>query len=280
MKVLDTHRIAQHGDTWLESMTQLPTDAVYLSPGGCDIDPGLYGEEGNGSHPIIPDVDFREYLLVQKLLERKQPILGICRGHQIICAAAGGKLIQDLTSEGYDKHHHGPVFLPKKSLLVEITGVKDNKLCANSMHHQAVHPDHVPEGWFVSAWSDDGVIEAIQNPDLPVISVQWHPEMGLVCSAKRPITQMRLMLLWLNQFTAEEDQSACNSILNSWSEVSTAHSRRAGGPRSRYIPVKRRKVERVPPSRQLANPNTVCKYGISSARREDVQPSEGDSSCE
>ena len=280
MTVLNTHMLAQDADAWVKVINKSPKSCVYVSPGGCDIDPGLYGEENKGSNAVIPDVDFREYLLIEHLLKRKRPLLGICRGHQLICAAAGGKLIQDLVEAGYNKHAHGPVYLPNRSLLIEVTGVKNNKLIANSLHHQAIHPDHVPDGWFVSAWSDDGVIEAIQNPNLPVISIQWHPEMGLLCSPQRLIQQQQLMLSWLNQFTEEEDQDARHSILNSWAKVSQVNRRQPTRPGSRHIPIQKWEVGVIPPSHQLPDPNKVRKCGLGSSSREGLQSSSGDSNSE
>ena len=281
MGIINTHRVAQNPELFDKIMKEGPrTEHIYMSPGGGDIDPTLYGEEDVGSHFIIPDVDHREFRLIQVLLERKLPLLGICRGHQLICAAAGGKLIQDLVLDGYMHHAHGPVFLTQNSLLKEVTGVKGNKLLANSLHHQAVHPEHIPEGWCVSAWSDDGVIEGIAHPDLPVISVQWHPEMGMFVDWSRQVRQIKLMYSWLEQFTIEEEPCEERySFFDRWEEFNPPNLGRVTGPRGTAIQIAGRS-NITPVSHQLPNPNQVREYGIGSARQDGVQPSISDSDSE
>jgi putative glutamine amidotransferase len=149
-----------------------------LIPGGADIHPSCYG---HAEHTRLgytrPERDRVEYLLASWALEDGKPIMGICRGHQMITAAAGGTLFQDIPSEfdwnvGHGSNDHGINIAPD-SQLAAILGT--DWIEVNSLHHQAT--DEVPPGWRAVAWSEDGVIEAIEHPDLPVISVQFHPEM-------------------------------------------------------------------------------------------------------
>lgn len=155
----------------------------WMFPGGADIDPALYGEEITYTHWFEEDMDTKEVALAGLLLEMGVPMLGICRGHQIITAAAGGTLYQDIWFDGATQglHRHETVDVKRDSILAEIFWhsnqlIARDKLRANSLHHQATKD--VPEGWQIAAYAPDGIIESIYNPDMPqVVSVQWHPEM-------------------------------------------------------------------------------------------------------
>ncbi len=151
----------------------------FYSPGGGDIDPSLYGDENTFSGSFRSEIDKREFDMVKRILEQKQPLLAICRGHQIVGAVIGAKLHQDLHAEGFRNHHHGPVRVEEDSLMERIffKRMANNFLQVNSLHHQAIRENTLPPNWRVTARSGDGVVEAIEHPDLPVISVQWHPEM-------------------------------------------------------------------------------------------------------
>ena len=159
-------------------------DGLYATGGG-DIDPILFGEE---PHPklglIIPERDQSELILIQKMLEMKKPILGVCRGSQILNIAAGGDMYQDIYSQidkqllqhsqktpfDYGSHF---VYVKKDSLLHNLTG--EDKLRVNSYHHQANRK--VPKEFQISGTASDGVIEAIESKTHPfVLGLQWHPE--------------------------------------------------------------------------------------------------------
>lgn len=159
-------------------------DGLYAT-GGDDIDPTLFGEE---PHPnlgtIIPKRDQFEIALVEKMLEKSKPILGVCRGSQILNIAAGGDMYQDIYAQ-IDKdllqhsqnapREHGSHFVHvlKGSLLHQITGIE--KFRVNSIHHQANR--NVPASFQISGKASDDVIEAIESKGHPfVLGVQWHPE--------------------------------------------------------------------------------------------------------
>lgn len=144
-----------------------------LTPGGADIDPALYGAVITWAAPLSPHRDEIEAQLVGWALAEAKPLLGICRGHQMIAAVAGGTLYQDLEAEAGVPHklpaHR--VRLDTRSRLGKLLGGWGH---VNSYHHQAVATP--PPGWRVVAEGFDGVVEAIEHPTLPVLSVQWHPE--------------------------------------------------------------------------------------------------------
>ncbi len=157
---------------------------IVLSGGG-DVDPYYYGEEPLPGHcRIYPARDMVELFLAREALRSNLPVLGICRGAQVLNIAAGGTIYQDLKlKEGTRLEHaqEAPRFHP----FHEIT-VLDNTLLAralngkkqmrvNSFHHQAVN--ELGRDLRICAVSPDGVIEGIESNSHPfALGVQWHPE--------------------------------------------------------------------------------------------------------
>lgn len=143
--------------------------------GGDDINPKYYNEEMNGSNPPDEKRDEAEFRLFTQALELNIPILGICRGHQLINIALGGSLIQHIDcadthirKNDVDSAHS--LSASKGSLLHKIYG---ENFRINSAHHQAVKsiaPDLV-----ITAFSDE-ICEAFEHKTLPIYGVQFHPE--------------------------------------------------------------------------------------------------------
>lgn len=148
-----------------------------LMSGGADIEPELYGAD-----PIPETVnpepvrDEFETALLKSALQYEIPIAGICRGLQMINVHTGGSLFQDVPTHAiHDKPPSSQVHtvsIDKDSTLADLYGTSRN---VNSLHHQSI--DRLGEGLRVTAWSEDGGIEGIEHKSLPVIAVQWHPEM-------------------------------------------------------------------------------------------------------
>ena len=151
-------------------------DGILMS-GGADISPDLYGADPDpGLGAVEPIRDQFELDLLDVAYEREMPIAGICRGLQILNVQAGGSLFQDVPPHAIrDKppatRVHA-VTIKNDSVLEELYG---EKIEVNSLHHQSI--DTVGKNFRISAVSDDGIIEGIEHRDLPVIAVQWHPEM-------------------------------------------------------------------------------------------------------
>ena len=147
-----------------------------LMPGGVDVNPKYYGQEINGSEDIDDELDERQMIVLDKFVKAKKPILGICRGHQIINVYFNGSLIQHLPN--YKQHvridgvdNINTLKVDKNSYLYDL--YKTEELITNSSHHQAV--DKVGDGFRVVAMCDD-VIEAMQHKTLPIWTTQYHPE--------------------------------------------------------------------------------------------------------
>lgn len=156
-------------------------DALVL-PGGADIDPALFGEEVNGSRKIEPERDRRQLEILQYFLDADKPILGVCKGHQLINVAFGGKISQNIPE--FETHQwiqadqaHESRCLPD-CFLAKLYGTE---FPINSAHHQAVITP--VDGFHAIQWAPDGVLEAMIHDTRPIIGLQWHPER--MCLAHR-----------------------------------------------------------------------------------------------
>ena len=152
-----------------------------LLPGGGDIDPSSYGQTPNADtlYGIRPEADLFETALVQEAARHRMPVLGICRGLQVINVAFGGTLHQDLPDHPQDLV--GRAFAGHYRTKVEpgtrLHDVVDStELVINSLHHQGIKD--LGRGLRVAATATDGVIESIESiePTWDLLAVQWHPE--------------------------------------------------------------------------------------------------------
>lgn len=148
-----------------------------LLPGGCDVNPARYGKARIPQETVDDDLDDLQFDTLAKFLEAGKPVLGICRGHQLLNIAFGGTLIQHLPgaenhqslATGEDNAH--AVHIAEDSFLYPLYG---SACSVNSTHHQGI--DIPGKGIKVAARSEDGVIEGAEHESLPVWSVQFHPE--------------------------------------------------------------------------------------------------------
>ncbi len=156
-----------------------------LLPGGPDVAPERYRQAPRPwLGQVDPELDEFEFALLARARARDLPVLGICRGLQVVNVFLGGTLFQDLRAEGATVENHAmprerglgliahPLVVEPGTRLNEITG--GGWIPANSRHHQAVR-DVAPE-LMVSARSPDGVVEALESADGRLLAVQCHPE--------------------------------------------------------------------------------------------------------
>ena len=143
-----------------------------LLPGGGDIHPRFYGQEIGGAEDVDEARDAYELTLFRRFFDEGKPILGICRGAQLVNVALGGTLHQHIDGHsqlgGVDRVH---AVRSDDALLRRLYG---GSFVVNSAHHQAV--DRLGEGLRTIARAEDGTIEAVRHETLPILAVQWHPE--------------------------------------------------------------------------------------------------------
>lgn len=157
-------------------------DGLVLA-GGFDCDPSLYGEE---QHPSVEPMDIRrqenDLALAAAARQLGVPTLGICLGLQVMNVAAGGSLVQDIdsqvgtpirhASEPENRVRHDVAIQPGTRLA---SILRERNMNVNSSHHQAIR--NVAEGFRVTAQAPDGIVEGLEDPQLPFfLGVQWHPE--------------------------------------------------------------------------------------------------------
>ena len=148
-----------------------------LLPGGGDIDPVYYGEEMNGSDEPDRELDKAQRDILDAFVKAKKPILGICRGMQLINIYFGGSLYQDLgtrdihTRKNGNDSIHSVKSVEEGNLFEKFYGKTFN---INSAHHQGTKK--LGKGLKEVLRSEDGVCEAVIHEELPIIATQFHPE--------------------------------------------------------------------------------------------------------
>ena len=159
-------------------------DGLLLTGGG-DIDPGRYGAQ---PHPRTSRVsgprDAAELELLDAATQAGLPVLGVCRGMQLVNVARGGTLCQHLPDDAGHAPAPGmfgshPVRVAAGTRLAGILGANGDGVDVPTAHHQAV--DRLGEGLVATAWAEDGVVEAVEAGaagDPFLVAVQWHPEVG------------------------------------------------------------------------------------------------------
>ncbi|RZQ59252.1 gamma-glutamyl-gamma-aminobutyrate hydrolase family protein [Amycolatopsis suaedae] len=157
-------------------------DGLVLT-GGADVDPARYGQQAHSSVVSRPDRDVSEFALLDAALERGMPVLGVCRGMQVLNVALGGSLTQHLPeATGNTAHQPEPAVFGDTKVRLEpgstVARILGGETACHCYHHQAV--DRLGEGLRAVGWAADGTVEAVERPDGPfVLGVQWHPEQNL-----------------------------------------------------------------------------------------------------
>ena len=146
---------------------------LLLLAGGGDICPFFYGEKDTFSTCKDPLRDFAELELIYRFIKQKKPIIGICRGLQVINIYFGGTLFQDIKghSQQFNKDTLHNVFCNPKGLLYKYCG---NFCQVNSAHHQSIK--HLANNFAIDCISEQGIIEGIFHNTLPILAYQFHPE--------------------------------------------------------------------------------------------------------
>ena len=149
-----------------------------LLPGGYDADPALYGQENTDCDGVNRALDDLQLEALRRFTDMKKPVLGVCRGHQMINIFFGGSLHQNLPTwpthrwdDVTDEDRAHMTTADAGSFLDRLYGTR---FAVNSAHHQGI--DRLGAGLIVVQHADDGVIESVIHESLPLWAVQWHPE--------------------------------------------------------------------------------------------------------
>lgn len=155
---------------------RLPSCDVLLLPGGGDITPAFFGEHNAGSRHIDTELDILQLQALDYAIAQAMPVLGICKGMQLINVAFGGTLIQDLPTsrihryQGRDQYH--ATELLSGSCL---SGMLGSTAMVNSAHHQGI--GRLGGSLTAIQWCPvDNCVEALVHESLPILGLQWHPE--------------------------------------------------------------------------------------------------------
>lgn len=149
-----------------------------LLPGGGDITPAFFGQTYHGSRNVDTELDLLQFRLLSRFVAQKKPVLGICKGLQIINVHFGGDITQHIDTAdthkwtGHDQFHY--VYhcdLSRRDFFYQLYG---NSALVNSAHHQAIN--RPGEGLVPVCRAKDNVIEGLSHVNLPILAVQWHPE--------------------------------------------------------------------------------------------------------
>ncbi|MBR1853624.1 MAG: gamma-glutamyl-gamma-aminobutyrate hydrolase family protein [Lachnospiraceae bacterium] len=151
-----------------------------LLPGGGDITPAFFGEKNKGSRNIDTELDILQLQALELCIHQGKPVLGICKGMQLINVAFGGTILQNMPCHSMhlcaqrDLYH--PVCTDPSSLLGRLwKPFSDDCICVNSAHHQCLHRlGHSLK--IIQYCSLDHCPEAIVHTELPILGLQWHPE--------------------------------------------------------------------------------------------------------
>lgn len=191
------------GEAFPYSTLQNLSFDLLLLPGGGDFDPAFYGEKAAGAKPSDGMLDLMQFQLLQLALVRQKPVIGICKGMQLIHVFFGGRLLQDLPEDNIHYYPyttkdaiHSVQLLPFPSMITHKKNDRDflsyekasasqrekqmlSTLLAqfsvvNSAHHQAV--SDLPDCLICLQQSPDGIPETILHKELPIVGFQWHPE--------------------------------------------------------------------------------------------------------
>lgn len=176
------------------SLGELASCDGLILPGGGDITPAFFGEHNSGSSNIDTELDILQFQALDYAIKRSLPVLGVCKGMQVINVAFGGTITQDLPTASFHRYADGDQYhvsaIREGTCLHKLYGVT---ALVNSAHHQGIRRI----GTGLSAIQQcplDGCVEAVVHDHLPILGLQWHPER--LDSSKTPISGAAVLSLF------------------------------------------------------------------------------------
>lgn len=166
-----------------ETLSLLELSDILILPGGGDISPHILGEKDLGSTNIDEDLDHIQLAYANYFISNKKPIIGICKGMQLLNFIFGGTLIQDMSPDrlmlhkrhnSYDNNHSCNYDFTKGPQLLSDIFNEYSPNYINSAHHQCIKK--LATDFYAFQHASDGTIEGIVHKTLPILGLQWHPE--------------------------------------------------------------------------------------------------------
>ena len=172
------------------SLGELESCEFLILPGGGDITPAFFGQKNKGSKNIDTELDILQIQALDLFVRLKKPVLGICKGMQLINVFFGGSILQHLPTACIHAYQEGDRFHTTRTIDGSILHQLYGEHCmVNSAHHQGIS---IPgKQLTVIQTSEDDVIEGIRHEHLPILGVQWHPERLLVLPDDSPEAKLQ-----------------------------------------------------------------------------------------
>lgn len=182
-----------------------------LLPGGGDITPAFFGECNEGSKKIDTELDILQLTALEYAVQHRMPVLGICKGMQLINVAFGGSITQHLSTAHLHEYQEGDQYhdtvILESSCLYLLYG---SEIRVNSAHHQGINK--LGTGLDAIQWCKaDGCVEAIIHDSLPVLGLQWHPER--LDSLQSPLNSGALLALFSSWLSAAHGDRFSGEVL-------------------------------------------------------------------
>ncbi len=173
-----------------ETSLHVPSTCIYdglILPGGGDIDPRLFGQLPNGTRFFDPELDRLQMEILNAFVLDKKPVLGICKGMQLVNIYFGGDMVQHLSESAAHEYREKDQLHMTVAVEGFLRDIYGESFVVNSAHHQGV--DRPGQGVKYVQFATDGVVEGLCHSHLPVFGVQWHPER--LCAPQSPCAQQK-----------------------------------------------------------------------------------------